>query len=187
MANVDFARGLVPFGELLRATWYQVPSAVVGNVSIFIGDPVILTGTGNTCDIATAGTGNPILGAVLATYDADQVPTQYHLDNGGAGYLLVADHPDQLFIAQTDGDTSYLSADDAGGNVNLIGGTGSTVNYRSGWEIDDSDTGGSTAGDQVRLMKLAPRADNTIGIANADWIVRINNHQQTSGIVGVGV
>lgn len=188
MANIDFPRGLAPYGELLRATLYQAPSAVVGNVSLFIGDPVILTGTGNQVDIATAGTGNPLLGAILATYDTNMVPTNYHLDNGGAGYILVADHPDQLFVAQGDGDTSIFSADDAGGNVNLVAtAAGSTVNYRSGWELDDSDTGGATAGDQVRLMKVVPRPDNTVGLAHCDWIVRINNHQQTAGIVGVGV
>ena len=187
MANIDRPKGLEVYNALLRATLYQVPSAVAGNVSLFIGDPVILTGTGNQCDIATAGTGNPVLGAILATYDTNMVPTNYHLDNGGAGYLLVADHPDQLFSIQGDGDTSYLDANDAGGNVNLVSGSGSTVYYRSGWEINESDTGGNTAGDQLRCMKVVPRADNTVAIANADWIVRINNHQQTSGIVGVGV
>ena len=187
MANINRPKGLEVYHELLRATLYQVPSAVVGNVDIFIGDLVILTGTGNQCDIATAGTTNPLLGAVLATYDTNMVPTNYHEDNGGAGYLLVADHPMQLFSAQGDGDTTIFTADDAGGNVNLVSGSGSTTNYRSGWQLDDSDTGGATAGDQVRLMKVVPRADNTVGLAYCDWIIRINNHQQTAGIVGVGV
>ncbi len=187
MANINRPKGLEVYDCLLRATLYQVPSAVVGNVDIFIGDPVILTGTGNQCDIATGGTGNPLLGAVLATYDTNGVPTNYHADNGGAGFLLVADHPDQLFSAQGDGDTTYLDVNDSGGNVNLVTGTGSTVSYRSGWEINESDTGGTTPGDQIRLMKAVPRADNTVGDANADWIFRINNHQQVAGIVGVGV
>ena len=187
MANIDHPRGLQPYGPILRATEYEIPSAVGGNVDLFMFDPVILTGTGNQIDIATAGTGNPLLGAVLATYDSNGVPVGRHVDNDGAGTALVADHPDQLFYAQTDGLVSFLTIDDAGGNVNLVAGTGSTTTNLSGWEIDDSDTGGATAGDQLRLIRLVQRVDNTIGVANADWVIRINNHQHTSGIVGVGV
>ena len=61
------------------------------------------------------------------------------------------------------------------------------MNFRSGWELDDSDTGGATAGDQIRLIRPVDRVDNTVGIANCDWICQINNHTQSVGIVGVGV
>ena len=186
MANIDRPRGLQVYGNLLRSTEYTLSSAYAQD--LFIGDPVAINGTSRDVVIATSGTGNAITGPILGIYDLNKVPLNYW-DTGhvGIGYVLVADHPNQLFSAQGDGDTTYLDADDANGNVNLITGTGSTVNFLSGWEINDSDTGGSTAGDQVRLMKTDPRVDNTVGIANADWILRINNHTQSAGIVGAGV
>jgi hypothetical protein len=99
----------------------------------------------------------------------------------------VADHPSQIFVAQGDGAVSFLDEDDSNGNINLVAGSGSTINFLSGWELDDSDTGGTTAGDQVRLIRPEDITDNTVGIANADWLFQINNHTQSVGIVGVGV
>lgn len=186
MANIDFPRGLQPWGNLLRATEYKIAASY--GTSLFIGDPVIATGTDRNVSIATAGTGNKILGAILAIYDVNKVPIDYFVaSTATAAYVLVADHPDQVFVAQGDGDTSYLDINDCNGNVNLIGGTGSTFNYRSGWELNDSDTGGSTAGDQIRLVRPAEIPGNTVGIANCLWICRINNHQALQGIVGAGV
>jgi len=186
MANTNFPRGLQPYGNLLQVTEYTLSSAYAQD--LFIGDPVAVNGTSRDVVIATSGTGNAITGAIVGIYDLNKVPLQYW-DSGhvGIGYVLVADDPRQVFIAQGDGDTSYLDANDANGNVNLITGAGSTVNYLSGWEINDSDTGGATAGDQIRLIRPDQRVDNTVGIANADWLFRINNHTANAGIVGIGV
>lgn len=186
MANIDFPRGLQPWGDLLRATEYTIAASY--GTALYIGDPVVPTGTDRNVQIATAGTGNKILGPIIAIYDANKVPiTHWTASTATAAYCLVADHPDQLFIAQGDGDTSYLDINDCNGNVNMVSGTGSTFNYRSGWELDESDTGGSTAGDQIRLIRPAQIPGNTVGIANALWICRINNHQALQGIVGAGV
>jgi hypothetical protein len=162
---------------------------------MYIGDPVVQTGTGNLVEVATAGTGNKVAGAIIGVYDSNKVPgiqasTGERLNYkpaSTAAYVLVADHPMQLFIAQGDGDTSYLDSDDCGGNVNLIAGTGNTLSGISGWEINDSDTGGNTAGDQLRLIRPVDRPDNTVAIANCDWYCFINNHQKNAGIVGAGV
>jgi hypothetical protein len=99
---------------------------------------------------------------------------------------MVADDPKQIFVAQGDGDTTILTGIDANGNVNLVAGAGSTVNNRSGWQIDDSDTGGATAGDQIRLIRQVVREDNEVDVAFCDWLFQINNHTQSVGIVGVG-
>jgi len=186
MANVDYPRGMQIYGDLLRATEYTLSSAYTEDV--FIGTPVAANGTGRDVVLYTAGTGNAILGAVIAIYDANKVPLAYWPDdNPGVGYVLVADHPEQLYISQGDGDTTYLDINDCNGNVNLVGSGGSTVNYRSAVEINDSDTGGNTPGDQIRLIRPDQRPDNTVGIANCDWIYRLNNPQSAAGIVGVGV
>lgn len=186
MANTNFPRGLQPYGNLLQVTEYTLSSGYAQD--LFIYDPVVVNGTNRNVVIATAGTGNAITGSIVGIYDADKVPLQYW-DSGhsGVGYVLVADSPDQVFIAQGDGDTSYLDINDCNGNVNLVSGAGSTVNNLSGWELDDSDTGGATADDQIRLIRPDQRVDNTVGIANADWLCRINNHTANAGIVGVGV
>lgn len=186
MANIDRPKGLEPAGNLLRVTEYKCVAGYAQD--LFIGDPVVAIATGRDINIATAGTGNNVLGAIVGIYDADKVALPYW-DSGhsGEGYFMVADHPEQIYSIQGDGDTSYLDEDDCNGNVNLVSGSGSTVYYRSGWEINESDTGGSTAGDQLRLIRPVDRPDNTIGIANADWLVRINNLQTAAGIVGAGV
>ena len=185
-ANVDYPRGLEPVGPILRATEYTLSSAY--SEDVFIGTPVAANGTGRNVVLATMGTGNPVLGPVIAIYDANKVPLSYWPDdNPGVGYVLVADHPDQLYICQGDGDTTYLDINDCNGNVNLVGSGGSTVNYRSAVELNESDTGGNTPGDQIRLIRPVDRPDNTVGIANADWLCRLNNPQSAAGIVGVGV
>jgi len=185
MANIDFPRGLQVYGNCIRATQYKLTSNYAQD--LFIGDPVINANTGYVT-IATAGSTNAILGAIIGIYDLNEVPLQYW-DTGhtGVGYVLVADSPEQLFVAQGDGDTTYLDFADRGGNINLNSGSGSTVNYLSGWELDDSATAGSDANAQVRLIKPVPVEGNGIGTANCDWIIRINNHQAGAGIVGAGI
>lgn len=185
MANPNFPAGLKPWGPILRSHEYTLSSAYAQD--LFIGDPVIANGTSRDVVIATAGTTNKILGSILAIYDANKVPLAYWpTGNAGIGYVVVADHPDQEYIVQEDNVGSDLDANDANGNINLVSGSGSTVFYRSGWQLDSSDTGGNTAGDQIRLIKIAPTPDNALG-TDCKWICRINAHQASVGIVGAGV
>ena len=188
MPNIDRPMGLQVYGPLLRVNEYTLSAAY--GTSIFRGDPVICNGTANDVVIATAGTGNKVVGAVIAVFDVNHVPLAYWpASNPGIGYVLVANHPDQQFVAQDNAGTGaqFYDADACNGNVNLASGTGSTVTGISGWELAGGDTPGNTAGDQIRLVKAVPRVDNTtVGIWR-DWIVRINNHQASVGIVGAGV
>ena len=193
MANTDRAVGLKVAGPLLGATWYSVSSAYA--TVVFIGDPVVATGTSNLVNVATAGSTNAILGAVIGVYDTNKTPGC--VDSVGnrvpyrpastTAYVLVADCPQQLFIAQGDGDTSYFDVNDCGGNVPMVAGSGVTMTGVSGWELDDSATAGSTAAEQIRLVRPVDRVDNTVGSANCDWYCFINNHQKLQGIVGAGV
>lgn len=186
MPNIDRPRGLQPHGELLHVGEYTLSSGY--STAVYIGDPVVANGTARDVVLATAGTGNKVLGAVVGIFDANKVPMAYWpASYSGIGYVLVADDPRQLFVAQGDGDSSYFDINDCNGNVNLVSGTGSAITGISGWELNDSDTGGNTAGDQIRLLRPVQAADNTVGIANAAWICRINNHQALQGIVGAGV
>jgi hypothetical protein len=55
----------------------------------------------------------------------------------------------------------------------------------SGVELDSS-TAATTATLQVKIIRLDQRPDNEIG-TNADWIVKINNHQHGSHTGTAGV
>lgn len=188
MANADRPMGLQIYGPLLRVQEYTLSSAY--NTQICKGDPVAANGTANDVVLATAGTGNKVLGAVIAVYDSNHVPLAYWpANNPGIGYVLVADEPDQVYVIQDNAGTGAqtFGINGCNGNVNLASGTGSTVTGISAWELAGGDTPGNTAGDQIRLVKPVPRADNDYTAVWADWIVRINNHQAMQGIVGAGV
>ena len=186
MANTDYPRGLQPFGPVLRATEYKLAAAYAQD--LFIGDPVVAIATGRDIELASVGSTNAIVGAILGIYDENKVPLNYwDTGHSGEGYVMVADHPDQLFVAQGDGASSYLGEDDCNGNIPMTSGPGSTVNYRSTWELDDSATAGAEPKEQIRLVRPVDRPDNTVGSANCDWICFINNHQRLQGIVGAGI
>jgi hypothetical protein len=157
--------------------------------ALYIGDPMALDASGNAV-IATAGTGNVIQGAALGFFTSDFVPlaTVYHPSaTAGTNYVLLADDPRQLFVMQEDSVGGSLALTDYAGNLNIIDNDGgSTVTGMSGWEINSSDAGDATAGDQVRLISKLRSPDNAIG-TNCKWIIRINNHQASQGIVGVGI
>jgi hypothetical protein len=196
MANVDSPKGLKVAGPLLGCHLYECSATYA--TSFFIGDPVVLTGTSNQITTATAGSTNILLGAVIGIYDSNKLPG-WQASTGerlnykpgsslGKAYILVADHPQQVFIAQGDGDTSYLDANDQGGNISLVAAsTGGEISGISQWELDDSNTGGAGTTEQIRLIRPVDRPDNLVGIANCDWYCMINYHQRNAGAVGAGI
>ena len=64
MVNVDFPRGLQPHEHVIHKVEMKIPAAYAQD--LFVWDPVIAIATGRDINIATAGTGNPILGSILA-------------------------------------------------------------------------------------------------------------------------
>lgn len=194
MANTQSPRGLRVAGPLLEAHWYSVAASYA--TALFLGDPVVLTGTSNQVTVAAAGSGNTIAGAIIGVYDTNKVPgiqasTGERLNYkpaSTAAYVLVADHPRQLFIAQGDGDTSFLDLDDCNGNIPMVASTaGNTISGQSVWTLDDSATAGTSSADQIRLVRPVDRPDNTVAIAYCDWYCFINNHQRLQGVVGAGI
>jgi len=188
MANTNAPSGLRVKSPLLSAKMYKIGAAYA--TALYLGDPVALDSSGNI-NIATAGTGNRVLGAILGFFDTDFCPlTTNYLPAATAGvhYCLVSDDPRQLYVIQEDtvGGTNYALVD-LGGNSNLVAGSGgSTVSGRSSWMADSSSTPGNTAGDQIRLIEQYRSPDNAIG-DYAKWVIRINNPQGAAGIVGVGI
>jgi len=132
MANADVDSGFVPWGPVLRARLYAVPTAPTINIclnDIVANDTVggIVTSklglVGTVYDAAvlgdTPGDEFLILGGVLACFDEKMDAIQYIAaarvgDSTVAGYVLVADHPYQQYVANvgaaltaTDMDLNY--------------------------------------------------------------------------------
>ena len=194
MGNLNNPGGLQIAKTLKSARWYKVASNYA--TAIFIGDPVIQSGTANQVTLATEGTGNKVAGAVLGVADSNMVPgiqlatgeRVNYIPASTGGYVLVADDPTQEFIVQENGagNAKYV-ANACGGNVNLASGSGATISGRSGWGLAAGDTPGNTAGDQIRLIRPVDMVDNTVGEVYCKWFCTINNHQRAAGIVGAGV
>jgi len=187
----DAAFGFQPYGNVLRASLYAVITAPT--IYIFHNDIVVHGSVGVATpyghlpaieDGSVPDSDTHILGSVLAVFDENMFPVAYiapaEAGNGTiAGYVLVADHPDQLFIAQEDGETNAIDSAEIGQNVDLIAGTlcaGNTYTGIGKMELD-SNTAATTAALQFRIIK--PHEDDTIENDTyhyARWIVAVNEH-----------
>ena len=201
MANRNAPFGLSPFGYLNGSPWngqarmYCIPSTDSTN-AYAIGDPVVLAGSADakgipTVTLATAGYGNAITGVIVGAggivYGGPGAnpnnlnTTVVPVTKAQNYYVLVADDPNILFMAQEDSVGNNLAATDVGSNIDLVAGTNS--GYLSGWMIDSSTANtGSTR--QLQLMQFVQTPDNAIGTYGR-WVVRINNHSYRAGIAGV--
>lgn len=191
MANVASPRGLRVGGPLLGCHLYAV--AATYGTAMYIGDPVVQTGSGNQVVVATIASTNAMIGSVIGVFDTNKIPgiqlstgerANYKPASTGA-YVLVADHPMQVFIAQTDSGTYGIA--DCGANCSMASAAGSTVSGQSGWVIAAGTASSAGTTEQIRLIREVDRADNATGLANTDWYVFINYHQRNAGVVGVGV
>jgi hypothetical protein len=203
MANPDIPRGLVPVRHRNGAPYngaaniYYVPSTY--GTALYVGDPVVLVTASadaqgiQTVGIATAGAGagNIILGPIVSlAFGGDPaIPVlrdskRYHAANT-AGYVLVADNPELVFEVQEDGVGGAMGVGCVGRNVDLIAGSGSTVTGWSGWQLD-SNTLGTGATVQMRIVGPVIRPDNDPTLTKAKWLVTVNhdNHElnYTTGI-----
>lgn len=205
MANVNAARGLVPYRRASGEPYngggnvYWIPATY--GTAVYIGDPVqivagsadgqgipsirvITAGNGTDSGIATYG----LIGAVVGRIPGGepQVPVlqsnQVYVpaSNTGGAYVLVSDDPDMLYSVQENGNMGTGSAGSVlgpGKNVDLASGSGSTVTGYSGWQLNSASLSANAL--QMRVMRLLEQADNALG-TNAKWLCRINLNQITS-------
>ena len=176
MATVDNAQGLVPYDNILRASYYVVETQPVLN--FFHNSPVHMAGGGTAiltphmgyrpavADDNIIASGESLLGSVLATFDENMNPIKYmaatRVGNATiAGYLLVADHPQQRWVIQEDADGNAIDLTEGVSNVDLIAGTinaGNTVTGVSTCELN-SDTAAETYSLMMRIIH--PHEDDT--------------------------
>lgn len=198
-ASSDTPFGLQPYGPVLRANWYAVVTS--NGVAMSIGDMVESVGAavatplhGYLQKVITEETGaaGTIVGAVLGLMDHTGFPIDYlpvtTVGNGTiAGYALVADHPEQQYVAREDGDTSSLVVADIGLNIDMISTHAAVAanRYRSKMELN-SDTMAVTATLALKILGVHP--DDTISASNAAgghcrFIVKVNS-SYTGDITG---
>lgn len=201
MANTDAPFGLRPVRHRNGAPYngafnaYYVPSSYA--TALFVGDPVVKTGTSNTAAVgahgigtlpeinkATAGDGNAITGVVVGFEpDPDNLGRIYN-PASTERVVYVCDDPDVIFEIQADG---AIAAAQVGLNAVLIyTNAGSTVTGMSGAELDTtSDVPAADASNQLTIHRVVDRTDNEAGSAYTKVEVKINNHTEAHGVIGI--
>lgn len=206
MANVDSPFGLKPVRHRNGAPYngavrpYYIPSTYA--TALFIGDPVVKTGTSNTARVsvpgagdfipgampeinkATAGDGNMITGVIVGFSPLPTDLTKKHNPASTERVAFVCDDPDVVFEIQSD--TTGVAVTDIGLNAVLIyTHSGSTTTGLSGVELDTtSDVPAADASNQLTIQRLVNRLDNEAG----PWAkveVKINQHTESDNILGI--
>lgn len=197
MANANRPTGLSPVRSITGAPFndqvqlYSIAPAYA--TALYIGDPVISSGTSDSRGIAgitlAAATG-AIRGVIVGLgTNVGLIANPQNLDityrpaaaQSQTWYALVCDDPNMIFEVQEVGTGTPFTAAEVGLNANLSLGAGN--GYVSGWQVDNSGEG-TTDTLQVRLLGLVQRQDNAFG-QYAKWLVKINNHEFYLGNAGL--
>jgi hypothetical protein len=190
MANSTFIRGFVPLREADSSPhsggvnmYYH---AVGDATALYIGDPVIKSGSSDGAGVATvirATAAGAITGVVVGFVPNGVTDVAGYGAASTAYYVLVADSPDQVFEIQEDGVGGQLAAADIGLNADYIIAAGNAYSKRSGVMLDTS-TKATTAGLPLKILGLVPRPGNDFG-AYAKVMVKINLHTEAHGSAGI--
>lgn len=204
MANADTPFGLKPVRHKGGAPYngaaspYLIPSS--DSNAMFVGDPVVITGTANTAQIkrvggdfqigtlptvakATAGATNRITGVIVGFMPETRSSEVYGVASTDR-VALVADDPDLVFQAQAD---DALAVTGIGANANLVfTHSGNTITGISGVEVDSSTSAvGATL--QVRVLRFVNDPENEANSAANKVEVAINLHTMTTGVGSAGL
>lgn len=209
MANSNRPNGFTPSQYLNGAPWngqariYSIAAAY--GTALYIGDPVISSGTADAngvAGIAIGATTGALRGVIVGLFDSGGT-TATNVSVGGIfnnnlvyrpasnanlWYAAVVDDPNVLFAVQEESNGTQLAAVDVG--LNTISKSGTGNGFVSGWMIPSATgaTPNTTATLQLRLMGLLqmPAGTNVFG-AYAKWLVQINVHELGHGTGAAGV
>lgn len=204
MANSDTPFGLRPVMHKSGAPYnasgtpYYIPSSY--GTALYIGDPVVKTGTSNTANVSVAGVGSwgvgmlaeinratvgdgNVISGVIVGFAGDQNSKRYN-PASTERVAFVCDDPDVLFEIQADG---TIAATDIGLNAVLIAThAGSNATGYSGMELDTtSDVPAADASNQLLIKRIANTVGNDPAAANVKVLVQINNHSEAHGALGL--
>ena len=181
MANKDAAFGLRPVGELGSeiqnggTSKYKIAAGYA--TAIYQGDIVnlVAAGTIEVSGNATA-TNVGVFNGCFYNDPTTQKPTWKNYYPGsitptvGDISAFVYDDPNKLFIIQA---SVTLAQTAVGDNADQVYAAGSTVNGASKSELGAAAGGAA----QLRIIRICEDPDNSdIASANANWIVRFNEH-----------
>lgn len=153
---------------------------------IFRGSPVKKTGAAfenGTAVVTLANPGDALIGVVVGL---EYVPTREGLDYvQGAGYVLVIDDPDAVFVATS---TTPLAVNDIGLNINLTAQTAQSGRLSD--VILNPATITNAATGQMRVLGKVPAQwadmrDASGNVMVTHYEVQINRHQLRAGVAGV--
>ena len=187
MANKDAAFGLRPMGKVGQnrdnqgLSEYDIAASAT---AIYFNDPVKILSTGT---IGVAGAGDALLGSLGGVFFTDASTSKptfaNHLDASNTATDIkgfVSDDPYERFEIQSDGATE---ATDVGQNADIVYAAGSSPDYVSKVELDESDHKDATA--QLRIIGISKDIENNeAGSANVNLVTIINEHQ-LKGTTGV--
>jgi len=197
MANVDRPNGLRPIGTISGSAWqgkvreYETTAATAS--AIGVGMAVIQEAAGNI-EAATAADAALILGVVVGIIPSGNSDPEKFMTTGNigvqtypgyipaatAGRVLVAVGEDILFAVQSSG---TLVAASRGARINLGSNGIDTTTGRATGEI--TATAAQDASNQLQLHDYVRSPDNDVTLANSEWIVSINQYQNSHGSIGI--
>lgn len=199
MANANQPSGLAPVRYINGNAWngalnmYCILAADTN--AYWIGDPVTTIGTANgdgagvpAVTLCAAGTACRGVICGIGTLSGGPYANPNNLNAmvrpTGAQtqiyYVAVCDDPDVAFEIQEGGVGAVLTATSINRNVNWNLGARTAGTILSGAYLDNA-TVNTTATLNMKILRAAARSDNTPFAANQKWIVKINNHEFSSG------
>ena len=210
MANINRPFGLRPVRYLNGAPYngavgsYHVPATNL--VNMFLGDPVILNGTGNLTSfmdyppgvladvqlttIPAAGLpaltyANYLIGSIIGILPVTRESTIYRAA-GVEAIIFVTEDPMIVYQIQDNG-AATLGTGVIGQNANLFAGAGSTTTGQSGYTLDAGTTTapGVAAGLQLTVIKGSFNVTNDVLSPFATWDVIINQHPFGQSSIGI--
>ena len=192
MANKDAAFGLKAIGKVGQnkdnqgLSEYDIAASAT---AIYQGDPVEMLATGTIGTIGVAAAGDVLLGSLNGVFYTDASTSKptwaNHLAASNTATDIVgfvSDDPYERFEVQSN-NTGASAQTDIGNVANIVYAAGSSPNYVSKVELDDSDL--ATTDGQLKVIGVSKDPDNNdLTAANVNWVVTINEHflKQTAGI-----
>ena len=197
----DAAFGFAVWGNLLRARLYAVKTAPY--VNIYHGDAASHGGIVQDTPYGFLNIifdddevdGDPaLIGVIIAVMDEKMDPVPYIVKaevgaGGEAGYVMVADHPDQEFLIQEDcATTDAMDLVDAGQNCDIYSQTyhaGTAATGISLMELDSSDVSAAVKQCKLHYPHLEDTVPGTEGTWHPRWVVTLNAHYYGDTIAGI--
>lgn len=168
MPNRDTPNGLRPLRGPFREETYtlEASNAVIGK--------------GDLLELKADGTVGRAAATTVATIGVALEPKAASSTDGK---ILVSDHPETIYVAQTDDGTGTLTAQ-TGVNLNADIVVTDATNGVSRMEIDES-SGATTATLPLKVVGLHKAQDNEFGEFNKLEVILNNHVLKSSGVAGV--